>query len=43
MNVCHTYFYVYHGQGNAAQNIWDGPNPPGPPPSGSLFIPTRCP
>jgi hypothetical protein len=31
-NVCHTYYIVYHGQGNVAQNIWDGPNPPGPPP-----------
>ena len=39
MNVCHSYFYVYHGQGNVAQNIWDGPNPPGPPPSGPFFTP----
>ena len=31
-NICHEYWYVYHGQGNVAQNIWDGPNPPGPPP-----------
>jgi hypothetical protein len=31
-NTCHSYYYVYHGQGNVAQNIWDGPNPPGPPP-----------
>lgn len=30
-NTCHSYFFVYHGQGNVAQNIWDGPNPPGPP------------
>jgi len=30
--ICHEYWYVYHGQGNVAQNIWDGPNPPGPPP-----------
>ena len=32
-NICHEYWYVYHGQGNVAQNIWDGPNPPGPPPA----------
>lgn len=31
MNVCHTYFYVPSGQGNVGQNIWEGPNPPGPP------------
>ena len=31
-NVCHTYYYVYFGQGNVAQNIWDGDNPPAPPP-----------
>ena len=24
INVCHTYYYVYFGQGNVAQNIWDG-------------------
>ncbi|MGA9359052.1 MAG: hypothetical protein WBW75_13905 [Mycobacterium sp.] len=23
-NICHTYYYVYFGQGNVAQNIWDG-------------------
>ena len=23
-NVCHTYYYVYFGQGNVAQNIWEG-------------------
>jgi hypothetical protein len=22
-NICHTYYYVYFGQGNVAQNIWD--------------------
>jgi hypothetical protein len=31
-SVCHTYWYVYFGQGNAAQNIWDGDTPPPPPP-----------
>lgn len=31
-NICHTYYYVYFGQGNAAQNIWDGEDPPPPPP-----------
>ena len=30
MNVCHTYYYVQWGQGNAAPNIWDGANPPPP-------------
>ncbi|OBG57028.1 hypothetical protein A5703_05710 [Mycobacterium sp. E188] len=29
-NICHTYYYVYFGQGNVAQNIWDGDNPPAP-------------
>jgi hypothetical protein len=39
-NVCHTYYYVYHGQGNVAQNIWEGRNPPGPPPpAGPFFTP----
>ena len=31
-NVCHTYWYVYHGQGNVAQNIFEGEVPPPPPP-----------
>lgn len=31
-NICHTYYYVYFGQGNVAQNIWDGDDPPPPPP-----------
>jgi hypothetical protein len=31
--ICHEYWFVYHGQGNVAQNIWDGPNPPGEPPT----------
>lgn len=31
-SICHEYWYVYFGQGNVAQNIWDGPDPPGPPP-----------
>jgi hypothetical protein len=31
-NICHTYYYVWFGQGNVAQNIWDGENPPPPPP-----------
>lgn len=38
-NICHSYFFVYHGQGNVAQNIWDGPNPPGPPPVSPGFTP----
>ena len=31
--ICHEYWFVYHGQGNVAQNIWDGPDPPAPPPT----------
>lgn len=31
-SICHTYYYVYFGQGNVAQNIWDGDDPPPPPP-----------
>jgi hypothetical protein len=31
-NVCHKYWYVYHGQGNVAQNIFEGEFPPPPPP-----------
>jgi hypothetical protein len=37
-SICHEYWIVYHGQGNVAQNIWDGPNPPAPPP-GMGFAP----
>ncbi|MFN8071118.1 MAG: hypothetical protein U0R66_04825 [Mycobacterium sp.] len=32
--VCHTYWYVYFGQGNVAQNIFEGETPPPPPPPG---------
>lgn len=35
-SFCHEYWFVYHGQGNVAQNIWDGPNPPGPPPAAGV-------
>jgi hypothetical protein len=47
-NVCHTYWYVYFGQGNVAQNIFEGetpPPPPPPPPPGLTFcpIPPWCP
>lgn len=31
-SICHTYWYVRPGQGNVAQNIWDGEIPPAPPP-----------
>lgn len=31
-NVCHTYWYVDHGQGNVAQNIFEGATPPAPVP-----------
>jgi hypothetical protein len=47
-NVCHTYWYVYFGQGTVAQNIFEGeapPPPPPPPPPGLNFcpIPPWCP
>jgi hypothetical protein len=47
-DVCHTYWYVYFGQGNVAQNIFEGdapPPPPPPPPPGLNFcpIPPFCP
>jgi hypothetical protein len=35
-SVCHTYYIVDFGQGNVAQNVWDGPDPPAwpaPPPA----------
>jgi hypothetical protein len=32
VNVCHTYWYVDHGQGNVAQNIFEGATPPAPVP-----------
>lgn len=38
-NVCHTYWYVYSGQGNVAQNIFEGEVPPPPPPSPPGFTP----
>jgi hypothetical protein len=31
-HVCHTYWYVEHGQGNVAQNIFEGEVPPPPTP-----------
>ena len=31
-SVCHTYWYGYFGQGNVAQNIFEGDTPPPPPP-----------
>lgn len=37
--VCHTYWYVYHGQGNVAQNIWEGEVPPPPPPPAPGWTP----
>jgi hypothetical protein len=46
-NVCHTYWYVRPGQGNVAQNIFEGetPRPPPPPPPALNFcpIPPWCP
>ena len=38
MSVCHTWYAVHYGQGNVPyadgrpSYIWDGDNPPGPPP-----------
>jgi hypothetical protein len=40
-NVCHTYWYVYPGQGNVANLIWDGDNPPPPPHAPPALISTR--
>jgi hypothetical protein len=31
-SVCHTYYVVQAGKGNVAPGIWDGDNPPLPPP-----------
>lgn len=42
-SICHEYWMVYHGQGNVAQNIWDGPNPPGPPPGQGFQPPPPIP
>jgi hypothetical protein len=43
-NACHTYWYVYHGQGNVAQNIFEGdtPPPPPPPPPPGLITRDNC-
>jgi hypothetical protein len=46
-NVCHTYYVVAWGQGNVAQNIWDGPDPPAPLPPpplppGSITTREQC-
>ncbi|OBA81880.1 hypothetical protein A9W99_13055 [Mycobacterium sp. 1164966.3] len=43
-NVCHTYWYVYFGQGNVAQNIFEGevPPPPPPPPPPGLINKDNC-
>ena len=41
--ICHEYWFVYHGQGNVAQNIWDGPNPPGEPPTQGFVPPPPLP
>jgi hypothetical protein len=35
-SICHTYWYVYPGQGNVSTMIWDGDNPP--PPAGPGLI-----
>lgn len=46
-NVCHTYYYVWPGMGNASSLIWDGDDPPPkPPPAPALNfcpIPPWCP
>jgi hypothetical protein len=43
-NACHTYWYVYFGQGNVAQNIFEGetPPPPPPPPPPALINKDNC-
>jgi len=41
--MCHEYWFVYSGQGNVALNIWDGPNPPGPPPGQGFRPPPPIP
>jgi hypothetical protein len=43
-NACHTYWYVYFGQGNVAQNIFEGdaPPPPPPPPPPALINRDNC-
>jgi hypothetical protein len=38
-NVCHTYWYVRHGQGNVANNIFEGVAPPAEPPPPPSFTP----
>jgi hypothetical protein len=40
--VCHTYWYVYFGQGNVAQNIFEGDTPPPPPPPLALINRDNC-
>lgn len=42
-SICHEYWFVYFGQGNVASNIWDGPNPPGPPPGQGFKPPPPIP
>ena len=39
--VCHTYWYVYFGQGNVAQNIFEGDTPPPPPASAAAGLINR--
>jgi hypothetical protein len=46
-SVCHTYYVVDWGQGNVAQNIWDGPDPPAaippsPPPPWAITTIEQC-
>ncbi|MGB6765254.1 hypothetical protein [Mycobacterium sp.] len=40
-NVCHTYWYIRSGQGNVAQNIFEGdaPPPPAATATGPQFLP----
>lgn len=38
-SVCHTYWYVYFGQGNVADNIFEGEVPPPAPPPPPGFTP----
>ena len=38
-NVCHTYWYVLEGQGNVANNIFEGEVPPAEPPPAPGWTP----
>ncbi|BBY59554.1 hypothetical protein [Mycolicibacterium sarraceniae] len=41
-NICHSCYAVAWGQGNVAQNIWDGPDPPPPLPPWAMTTREQC-